>query len=172
MIIWARAEDFNRGLHCMLDLDPKNRYIAHFPLDNAMISTSSNYGGNVLLGKKCLALRIGSHLAQKEGWLAEHMLILCAQSPDRRKNLCRRGLSQRLRQNQLRHAGPPSPFRRLENHHHRRRHRLDATRRRRPPLRHQSGKRLLRRRPREPTWKPTPTPWPPSRTTPFTPTWR
>jgi phosphoenolpyruvate carboxykinase (GTP) len=77
----GESGEFNKGLHSVRDCDPDKRFICHFPQDNTIWSIGSGYGGNALLGKKCLALRIASYLAKGEGWLAEHMLILEAESP-------------------------------------------------------------------------------------------
>ena len=76
------SDDFVRGIHSKVKLEEENRYICQFPEDNTIYSLNSGYGGNVLLGKKCFALRIASYQGWKEGWMAEHMLILGVQKPD------------------------------------------------------------------------------------------
>ncbi len=73
--------DFVKCLHAKKDVNPDERYIVHFPQDDTIWSINSAYGGNVLLGKKCFALRIASYLGKKEGWMAEHMLILGLENP-------------------------------------------------------------------------------------------
>ena len=75
------SDDWVRGLHCKCNIDEEKRYICQFPQDNTIISVNSGYGGNVLLGKKCFALRIASYQGRNEGWMAEHMLILGLENP-------------------------------------------------------------------------------------------
>ena len=81
MEVLGDSDDWVRCLHSRCDIDPEKRYICQFPEDNTIISVNSGYGGNVLLGKKCFALRIASYQGWKEGWMAEHMLILGLENP-------------------------------------------------------------------------------------------
>jgi phosphoenolpyruvate carboxykinase (GTP) len=76
--------EFTKCLHSIADCDVNRRLILHFPQDNTIWSVGSGYGGNVLLGKKCLSLRIASYIARKEKWLAEHMLIMGIEDPSGR----------------------------------------------------------------------------------------
>ena len=82
----GESGDFTRCLHSLGDLSPDRRFIVHFPEANTVWSIGSGYGGNALLGKKCLALRLASWLARGEGWLAEHMLILGLRTPEGRQH--------------------------------------------------------------------------------------
>jgi phosphoenolpyruvate carboxykinase (GTP) len=75
------STEFTKCLHSLGDVNPERRYICHFPLDNTIWSFGSGYGGNALLGKKCLALRIASYLGRQQDWMAEHMLLMGVENP-------------------------------------------------------------------------------------------
>lgn len=80
--VFGDDPNFIKGTHAKKDVNPEERYIVQFPQDNTICSVNSAYGGNVLLGKKCFALRIASYLGRNEGWMAEHMLILGIENPN------------------------------------------------------------------------------------------
>ena len=81
-----KEKEYVKGLHSTGKLDPNERFIMHFPEESSIKSFGSGYGGNALLGKKCHALRIASWQAKKEGWLAEHMLIVGVENPEGEKH--------------------------------------------------------------------------------------
>jgi phosphoenolpyruvate carboxykinase (GTP) len=140
------SDDFTRCLHSKADLDMERRFICHYPQDNTIWSVGSGYGGNALLAKKCLALRIASKLGQKEGWLAEHMLIVGVESPEGEITYVCGAFPSACGKTNLAMFGAATKHERLEDSYHRRRYFLVARGVGWPALGGQSGSGVLRRR--------------------------
>ena len=104
------SDDFTRCLHSLGDLSPDRRFIMHFPEKNTVWSIGSGYGGNALLGKKCMALRLASWLAKTEGWLAEHMLILGLEDPEKRMHYIAGAFPSACGKTNLAMLEPPKTF--------------------------------------------------------------
>lgn len=106
-------DGFVRGVHATGSLDPSQRFIAHYPQENRIVSVNSNYGGNALQGKKCFALRLASYAARQEGWLAEHMLILGIKTPSGGKHYICAAFPSACGKTNLAMLVPPPSYRRL-----------------------------------------------------------
>jgi phosphoenolpyruvate carboxykinase (GTP) len=106
----GQSDDFTRCLHSLGDLSPERRYIMHFPEQNTVWSIGSGYGGNALLGKKCMALRLASWLGKKEGWMAEHMLILGLEDPEKRMHYIAGAFPSACGKTNLAMLQPPKAF--------------------------------------------------------------
>ena len=141
------SDDFTRCLHSLGDLSPDRRFIVHFPEDNAVWSIGSGYGGNALLGKKCLALRLASYQANREGWLAEHMLIVGCQYKDGPVRYIAGAFPSACGKTNMAMLVPPDSMPGLEDVDRRRRHRVDSSRRGRPAVGGESRGWIFRRAP-------------------------